>query len=1457
MKVVVLSDLHIDDTSEWDAISEEMLKRIKNIAKENERIIFVLLGDIVNGFAERTTEDIRRFYKKADIFLDTIKNGLKENNVEFYFVPGNHDLNGKSLKPFNDFIGIHSRINGKAYRFRPKESVFSFDIGAFRFILVDSNLARDFKASGKIDGDLLKTKVTKDKQIVMFMHHPPSTRESYSNCDDKALDNPLDIMFPHAKYVFYGHQHGDHKEDLYKNRDTIYVPVTGLFNKGQNIRNGFAVLNIQDNIQDNKIINCYHYEYDGARFHKIIISPKKTEKRHDELSIETHDYSKELQEILPRHFYQFDSIDTFELTDIVRDNDFVIITGEAGIGKTYEAHRLYQLYKNDDEYYPIIIDLRCTTTEAMNRYIEYACKYRIENKDVLLIIDGISESTSSIFNGVLSTLSSLSDKNLCIKVIVTKRDNYELKFFNSYHTFHISAFNDEDIKAYLTMRRVQDIPHFMQRISASDYGNVIGIPFVLNAVIDIYNKDRSVPKFNNLMQKIISLRFMEADNSLSNKYQIMPVEHEVIISFEELGFVMQAVCEHPLANIYYSQLFDEKIQLLQSYTGLLYRDDNYRRDYNHEIFAEYFISDYICNLDLSDILEIITYQFEGKSRIKKTWYDVVRRIVDMRSDDDLLKWIMENDNDVLIYNVPEKMMNNSDSVSIVEYVLNNCFTKNLPIHTVITDVERFVNLHSSKAMWELISKELFIHHNEYGLSTILQIICCAKQNDMDLNVVQGKLIEIITDEQPTYIKSLALRALTQLNECVDEYIDIVIESFSDETDMNVILCVFSIICKCSNPDKYFRYAVDRFENVDRPYIYLKFDEAFLSVIVSLCSLTTMIESIKYMCESDAFARIYNTSRVFELVIDKITEFVIKEHNEESVFNQMYDCFIRASHQIDGRKTEFIKRFFVNIGKLDEVLYAIITEKNSLIFYSCFESIISSDLIDKLIQYYFDGVFSEYQFLWYINRYSVSENDKVKLKDAYKTKHGEEIQLHEKSEWAINHDAGEREYFNSLFEKNIFECKVRNLIALFEHDIPISQFFEKWLSSIPEDKQDLQMIGGLIHRSVGNADLLFSEFILQYDWESFQFMALLEFIETKDTVTIELTEPQRIFLQNKCNEILKHTNYEAVSYESPESQNIRFVTALISKFGFNCDDEKLLEMLMLPWYVFASSNVSKSSDVISFIQKHLSDATKLHDRIVFNLKHKELNIYAQANHIAYCMENELPDAINAAVNLFKSTDSHAEYLKHIAIEYLLIITSEEYIDKLISNKTEDTILEYLSSRLLTYNKNLVAEMITRNQKSGDYFLFIRELIILNIQYGVKKYSDFIREHLTIPELFNQEYSTLDITMQLRKLKNVSLIGEVTDLLLTAYSKDFLDKDDVWGLKGSLGNVLMIMCKESPEQVKQFMEKLLNVDQNTDEFKFKCNYFLSLCEDALISNSVNDESWTFEDALKYVRNRRLNS
>lgn len=195
-------------------------------------------------------------------------------------------------------------------------------------------------------------------------------------------------------------------------------------------------------------------------------------------------------------------------------------------------------------------------------------------------------------------------------------------------------------------------------------------------------------------------------------------------------------------------------------------------------------------------------------------------------------------------------------------------------------------------------------------------------------------------------------------------------------------------------------------------------------------------------------------------------------------------------------------------------------------------------MDKLIEYYHEDVFTEQKFEWYINRYSVPETDRNKLKEAYKTKHGKDIQLVERSAWAINHEAGEREYFNSLFDKDIFNSKVSELVNQIGDDILIAEFFEKCFSVIPDDRQDLQMIGGLIHRIVGDSDIHFTEFLSQYEWNGFQYCAILEFIESKDMIILD--DKQREFLLNKYNHILENTNFENASFESYDSMDLRFV-----------------------------------------------------------------------------------------------------------------------------------------------------------------------------------------------------------------------------------------------------------------------------------------------------------------------------
>lgn len=112
----------------------------------------------------------------------------------------------------------------------------------------------------------------------------------------------------------------------------------------------------------------------------------------------------------------------------------------------------------------------------------------------------------------------------------------------------------------------------------------------------------------------------------------------------------------------------------------------------------------------------------------------------MRQDDDLRNWIIQNDNKFLIYNLPEKMMHSDESLHIVECLLNECFSKNMPIHTVVSEIERFVKVHSSPKMWELITKELFKPHNDYGMSTLLQLLRYSNSSDIDVKKYKRRLL---------------------------------------------------------------------------------------------------------------------------------------------------------------------------------------------------------------------------------------------------------------------------------------------------------------------------------------------------------------------------------------------------------------------------------------------------------------------------------------------------------------------------------------------------------------------------------------------------------------------------------------------------------------------------------------------------------------------------------------------
>jgi len=135
MKIVQLSDLHIDSSFKFESYQDMLQKAIEILQKEIEsekHIYIVVCGDIVSkGTAPN--------YKKAKVIMDYFKR-LKQCRLHFLFVPGNHDLCEKSFKDFDAFIKSYNKelsFDGKNINIREYDDI--------RFILLNTTYQKNYE----------------------------------------------------------------------------------------------------------------------------------------------------------------------------------------------------------------------------------------------------------------------------------------------------------------------------------------------------------------------------------------------------------------------------------------------------------------------------------------------------------------------------------------------------------------------------------------------------------------------------------------------------------------------------------------------------------------------------------------------------------------------------------------------------------------------------------------------------------------------------------------------------------------------------------------------------------------------------------------------------------------------------------------------------------------------------------------------------------------------------------------------------------------------------------------------------------------------------------------------------------------------------------------------------------------------------------------------------------------
>lgn len=1453
MKFLIISDLHFKETNDWEfinKITQSMVNIVKRKIKDSEELLVIILGDIIDcgGIG-----NIDYKFTQADIFIKSLKKELR--NSKFLFIPGNHEIVGEKqeLASFNAFCERHSYKND--IQFTQESSVYALEEAGVNLILADTTLNRRHDSDGNVDTQAIVENLSRRKNLI-FMHHPPCKIQGA----DRSVVNSKELISTRSNFIFYGHQHGGAVIADFLEGDTDIHAVGTLLKQEKGAKHEFLLLDILDG----KFNFAYRYTYNGSRFIPNILFPKKVELKSHNLYLS----SPNIVETKVSRKFKFisDSYDNTENNDSIwikyvgedidialKKHNKLLIIGDAGVGKSYELAVIYDSLKNDEDYFPLWINVRNTNYSILQQYIWYAQHNTIDRKLPFLVIDGLDEMDGDKISTFIKDIGTATYGNPEIKIIISVRRNFKISL-DGFAEYKVLPLSTDQIKEIAAQKGIGNIKAFIDCLNNSGCLSLAEIPFYLIDIIQLYIESGTLPKRDKLLDRIISFRFKKGDDkySVEPMKKLMSNEYDLRQWLKELSFFMQSQHMYSINNISYTQYFTADKREFFDRTGLVSckgSEHTLNWEFEHNIFREYFAATYICNLSFDELLELITFDSEYK-KLRPSWINTVSFVLALRKEDDLKSWLIDNAKDILIQFETDRLSEDERN-QIFVLVMEDSFKTEIPVYASY-DVAKLAQYFQSKQTLDYL---IDILSKSCGKSSVLSSLKILSNftsffdEEIDLKEV---ILQYVNCETQEYIVSCAISALVNISS--SESLDLLEDIFSlieNDNRPDVVGAICKLIVKAQVADKYADYILDKLNRIgiydDRLDIPRIIDQAARTFFKT----ETIVKVLDWLSNAQKTSIHYKYNELFERLVFN----ALKVNNVHEFFDSFVRILITASAKRDRRKTEILKHFFVETETLNGAFKLLLKSKLPYnVKMLTVEDMMDETLTEILIESYVNNEVESEVYKWYAKRLPEDSAIFIQLNTATLKKEGCKIQQEEKVDWEKVQRQSQQIYFDSLFNKKSFSALINEILGFVGENIKCNELFDEAFSKIPQNREDLQNVLGSVYRW-GAENCLVSNFKNLIEWDIFSISEICDVLKDKEQVNI--TYEQENFMRDYYNNKLEIVDFERLDESNPKHKMLFWhaekVVFLMEKLNFPCSDEKLLEMLMLPCYVFESSTVNSQSETLEFISQKISKPNKLQEKILNNVNTKVLSPSATHTHILYCLEHSLPYAAKIAEEIFKSKDANTKWVKNTAIDYLIAIKGDKYVNELIEklDSPDADLLNYLAYKMKSNNNCLIAKLITGNENSADHKLHLDNLIRLNTRYGLEKYIELVKKENTLPDISEDKHVICGITEAIREISNIELIDCIRELLVICYSKNFVD-NEIFGLRGSLGNAVNRLMQADAKKVKETMISLIEQHSDNKDLVSICNWYLKDAERLL--NTSSDLPWEIEKTLRFIKHHQ---
>jgi predicted phosphodiesterase len=1274
IKIIMISDLHLKrgDTVaslKIDKFCEYIKKRVKG------RLLIFVLGDIIN-------RGKRENYMVADEIFTYIKSRL--SSATLLFIPGNQDICDDSFESFNTFCLRH---NSEVWEYN-NSKVWAFETEDLNFIFANSNDGTGYKSPGKLDFDGIEANIKSQKHNILLLHHSLYFEDVGSHTGILEQARLYDLLKTgKIDYVFHGHVHSPWDSEFANAKvfgvDSLereFRPFLSVDISAQYVQSIHELIYLNGR---GYIANQKYPKLTEAYADPFTIPPKEYREYPDYIARKVIPYSQAEDQFLK--YWHYDEWPS--LTAACMQNKRIILISDAGMGKSAELEQLaHNIYRDFKEYYAVLLPLRLFgKTQRLREFIyENVPEYKTLNPNSLfLILDGYDElSDAAHFRQELEKYLKEYPQT---HIVVSMRSNFLLKSeaaFSGFEKYLLMEISNGDIERILD-NRFLNREDFYRECQLKGLRQLIGNPFYLQHIVDLYEKCCTLPLAKDLMEQIIDI-CIEKDSEKA-EYSFSPIgelQYEMKTALTRFAYYLQlsglSKCDD---NDYgkYIERSDRDLIKCSSLTVKTNNEKSYSHAFSHNNFKEFLVALYLSNLSLEEILNRITVT--DVDVLDERWYNVLAFLVQIFEGNELIKWISEHEPLALAKADPTRVPSET-RYRVLEGVLRKIIDENVWYDDSLCSYARLARFCESGAAIDLLLDQIDTPCHFRAVNFCLYVLSNIKDLFGKDTAIRDSLVACyknpdVRDNE----KRIAIKAIAELRLSDRDISDDLVTRFWESDSSYIRAGIYAYLHVANMVDAHIGFLLQGLERYDRQDL----KDDVLSEQRNLETCLKNISNIEAVAKTIDFFTLKNKNCFhidsLDNVLNKIFNTAMKlyKSGHTTLLKNVYQCFlVSTSHWVD-KLTPIAMRFFRDTDTLELVLKWVLNEKSEPIRICAVETILDEDEgLRKVFKglYETDKFLNPEDFLTYTRR--IHNNDPDLFNDFDSTiykKTGKHVDIPEQIDYETVRKQGIQRYFDSLFDKTKATEILRELLLLIDKpDITFTELKDA-KNTLDWEKRRNNHAARELYLSLRRCafdDNKVSAFFSIVDWDFFVLKEVTRLI-IRDRYHVTINSDQKEEIERLYHQLESYIDFENVYSEDGNhiysDSNFHLYLRLNNYFSFSAPREYFLGLLKVSsLFIIDEAHAEKK---YKMLEEHLTQA-EITNRVA-ELINEPLPPSVIDELLFWCRTHQLDCAIGAAVR-FCLDSSVESYHKDSALEYLKELRERDCIlEKVMPESDEDVFL----------------------------------------------------------------------------------------------------------------------------------------------------------------------------------------